>query len=166
MNKYNIFRILKKTVSHIQTATVLHCLILKEGDRKVVYTCKTFKEPWNFLERSNTSIRLIEKSITNPFFFCGNVVFFNWYFVIKVQANQDNTQTFPDRYPFYQVKLLAIDIKSITPIMFTSVDRAGSLWSPSEESVFLTPHYLFLFSFFFNKTSVSFRILRLRCWFL
>lgn len=46
VNKYNIFRILKKTnVSHIQTATVLHCLILKEGDRTVVYTCTTFKEP-------------------------------------------------------------------------------------------------------------------------
>lgn len=65
----NIFPdIKKKKVSHIQTATVLHCLILKEGDRTVVYTCKTFKEPWNFLERSNTSVRLIEKSITNPFF--------------------------------------------------------------------------------------------------
>lgn len=45
VNKYNIFRILKKKVSHIQTATVLHCLILKEGVRTVVYTCKTFKEP-------------------------------------------------------------------------------------------------------------------------
>lgn len=45
VNKYNIFRILKKNVSHIQLATVLHCLILKEGDRTVVYTCKTFKEP-------------------------------------------------------------------------------------------------------------------------
>lgn len=45
VNKYNIFRILKKNVSHIQTATVLQFSILKEGDRTVVYTCKTFKEP-------------------------------------------------------------------------------------------------------------------------